>query len=430
MKNETNMRTKWDYQTKAADEIRGHWRNGKSVCLVGPTGCGKTRMGWLAIRDMSDVLWIVHRTDLRRQTAYALRRLFDQALGEGKGRERVAVLMPGRTKLRQASITVASVQTMLEGGAKKALADRRFRYLVVDESAHYRASEWERIREPRTDAFLLGMTAFPQRSDGRGLGKMFSELVVAANYSELVHSGILVRCRRWVPEEGLGRDVAQAPVDAWLKYSEGSKTFAFVHSIDAAVDLANRFRAVGVSADAVTAKDSEGKRRDALAAFRDTAGTKVLCSVDALTEGIDEPQARCALLCRPFRFEGSYVQAVGRILRSCEGKRDAIVIDLVGASLKHGSPLEDRDYSLDPDDPAEPGGGRGGGSGGERGEPGEPEVLDRRLVLVERGAMRDGEETQPVSKSKPLEPIQLTRDIAAPRVTRGTPAVALFGGLR
>jgi hypothetical protein len=142
---------------------------------------------------------------------------------------------------------VASVQTLLESTGEEALAGRTFDCLVFEECSHYRATEWERVREQYAPAArLLGLTAFPKRYDGRG--KMFESMVVAANYSELVNSGCLADCRLWRPAQSLGRDLAMDPVSAWLKYAECSKTFAFVPRIEIAPFCVAKLRLPGARA--------------------------------------------------------------------------------------------------------------------------------------------------------------------------------------
>ncbi len=66
-----------------------------------------------------------------------------------------------------------------------------------------------------------------------------------------------------------------------------------------------------------------------------------------LTEGFDHPPTEVCLLARGCSHVGTYLQMVGRVLRPAPGKTDAIVIDLSGISWIHGTPTEDRQYSLD-----------------------------------------------------------------------------------
>ena len=56
-----------------------------------------------------------------------------------------------------------------------------------------------------------------------------------------------------------------------------------------------------------------------------------------LREGIDEPQIRCILLATPIGSYRSFLQMVGRGLRTHESKDRCLVIDFGGAWWRHGS---------------------------------------------------------------------------------------------
>ncbi len=72
-----------------------------------------------------------------------------------------------------------------------------------------------------------------------------------------------------------------------------------------------------------------------------------ICNVQTMTEGVDVPRAAVCMLASACRHCGGYLQRAGRVLRPHETKTAAILIDLVGASILHGLPTEDRSYSLD-----------------------------------------------------------------------------------
>src|SRR5882724_10960864 len=72
-----------------------------------------------------------------------------------------------------------------------------------------------------------------------------------------------------------------------------------------------------------------------------------IANVYCLTEGIDIPRARVCMLASAAHHCGNYLQKAGRVLRPHPTKQNAILIDLVGASILHGLPTEDRVYSID-----------------------------------------------------------------------------------
>jgi superfamily II DNA or RNA helicase len=77
----------------------------------------------------------------------------------------------------------------------------------------------------------------------------------------------------------------------------------------------------------------------------------VVVNVGVLTEGFDAPHVSCIVLARPCAHDSTYIQIVGRMLRAAPGKAEATLIDLVGASHRHGLPGQNREHTLLPAEP-------------------------------------------------------------------------------
>lgn len=321
------------YQQRAFDAVRRYWAaRVNAVCLVCPTGGGKTLMGSrLALDPGGDVLWVAHRTELVDQAAARLRSELS-ALD-------VDVVRSGGRGRHDARVHVGTVQTLLDCDVREP------HVLVFDEAHHYVAESWSKLAKRWPSALILGLTATPERADGRPLGDMFSELVIAAQYSELIADGHLVETVTYRPPEQLQRALATDPIEAWQKHADGQQTFAFFSTIKLARQWAQAWRDRGVGAECIDAKTPKRERAEILARFS-RGETRVLTNVHALTEGVDVPAASCVLLGRGFGHMGAYLQAVGRVLRPAPGKERATVIDLVGATHAHGFATEDRIYSL------------------------------------------------------------------------------------
>lgn len=325
------------YQQRAIADVYSRWTEGhRSVCLVAPTGSGKTVMG-IALaqraRDASQpVLWVAHRSELIRQAGERLRELF--------GELNVGYIAPGEEYRPYAPVQVATVQTLLARGQRPEAS-----LLVLDEAHHYVAEDWTRLAAAYPQAYTLGLTATPERQDGRPLGDLFTALVLAANYSELLRAGHLIPCRVYQPPSALGSDLAVDPVEAYTRYAQDSRAFVFAGSVRMAEELAVRFTAAGIPAEPITDRTSRRDRADRLARF--AAGElRALTNVYALTEGVDVPAARTVILARGCQHVGMYLQIVGRVLRPHPEKPDAILVDLTGATLQHGLPTEDREFGL------------------------------------------------------------------------------------
>jgi superfamily II DNA/RNA helicase len=152
----------------------------------------------------------------------------------------------------------------------------------------------------------------------------------------------IVPCEVRVPE-AFHDDKEPDLVKAYLDNREAySRALFFCKSIEQADDTSQRLKRVQPYHCGMSAKHN----REALLAFR-KGDLDALATVDALGEGIDIPQANLMILGRMCHNVSTYLNYCGRVLRGAKNKRHATLVDCVGASLRHGSPTEDRIYSID-----------------------------------------------------------------------------------
>jgi len=333
------MTTLRDYQLEAIDRVRGLMKSGKRrVCAVLPTGTGKTKTAAEVVRRSVGagrrVLWFAHRAELVDQAAADLT---SHGLIVG-GVSASASLPPNPF----APIQVATIQTLLSRN-KRPPAD----LIVADEAHHYVADEFVTVLEDYPEALVLGLTATPERSDGRGLGEIFDGLVIGITARRAIDSGYLVPCEVMRPAKLLDSGkLAQNPIDAYVEHAADRKAIVFARTIELAEQYAAEFKLRGIHAACISAETPWAERSIYLDAFK--RGTvRVLTNVFALTEGLDVPDVSCVILARGFGSAGPYIQAAGRALRLSPNKRDAMILDLRGVSHELGRPDDDRVYSLD-----------------------------------------------------------------------------------
>lgn len=328
------------YQHRSIELARDAMTRHRAVLLVLPTGGGKTlvaaEVAARALLKCKRTLFMCHRAELVDQAVLALARQDVVAGTICAGAE-----SPERA---DASVQVATVQTLLARGLRP-----RADLIILDEAHHYAgAEEWRSVLEAYPRARVLGLTATPQRSDGTGLGEVFGEIVVGATVRELMETdpSALVECEVVCPDRQLrSGELAQDPVEAYLECAEGRRTICFVRTVPLAASYAEAFRARGVPAAHVTGETSTSERKIVMADFR-SGKIVVLVNVFVATEGLDVPEASCCILARGASSTGTYLQMVGRVLRPAEGKEDALLLDLTGASHEHGRPDDDRVFSL------------------------------------------------------------------------------------
>lgn len=327
------------YQQRAIEQVRAAIRQGsRAVCLVMPTGAGKTRTCAEIVRSTVErggrALWLAHRAEL-----------VDQAVGalSGAGLQ-VGCISASATSDADpnAPVQVATVQTLLARDLRP-----EARVIVVDEAHHYVADTFCRLVRDYPNAYVIGPTATPERSDGVGLGALFTRIVLGVRVRELVADGHLVPARLVAPPDKLrSGQIAVRPADAYLQHARGRRAIVFSPTVALAEQHAEDFRAAGLRSAVVSGDTPWEDRRAAFAALQ--AGTlDALCNVYVATEGLDVPEVDCVILARGFGSSGTYLQCVGRALRPAANKRDALILDLTGTSHAHGHPEDDRIYSLE-----------------------------------------------------------------------------------
>lgn len=314
-----------DYQVSAVQRTEAALERVRGVCLVAPTGAGKTEMG-RALAGRGRTLWLTHTKELVKQTA--------ERLGAGI----IAAGHPGNLGL---PVQVASIQTIVARNLMP-LCDR----IVIDEFHHFVAEEWSSVIDKYPFTPRVGLTATPERPDGRPLSEVVDELVVAATYRELTEWGYLAPVRLLRPSKPLEKGVAIDPVKAYLEKAEGRKGFIYCKSVKQAYEVAENLKAAGIRAACIEANTEPEQRKLLLEMFKH-GEIRVLTNMNCLTEGVDVPDASVCILARSMGHVSTYLQAAGRVLRAAPGKTDTLVIDLVGMSHYFGPPNENRIYSID-----------------------------------------------------------------------------------
>ncbi len=330
------------YQTAAIESALQALTIHGSAVMQMPTGAGKTKAATEIVKRHDKPVWFIcHRQEIERQAAKAF-----AAAGIDFG-----VVSPRGKPEYDKPVQIVSVATLT-----RRIKDLPLPSLAIwDECHHVAAKSWAAIREQLNGAQNLGLTATPERLDGKGLSEWFAELIVGPSTRELIDGGYLSDFRYFAPSDP---DLASAKMQAgdykkgdldkvmntpvligdaiaeYQKNASGKRALVFCASVDASKALVERFNAEGIPAahvDGTTPTDE----RDASVAELASGAIKVLSNVEVFTEGFDLPAIDVVILLRPTKSLALFLQMIGRALRTAEGKREALIFDHAGLWLDH-----------------------------------------------------------------------------------------------
>jgi superfamily II DNA or RNA helicase/HKD family nuclease len=327
--------------------------------LVAATGTGKTVMAALDYkqlrqrlgRDLS-LLFVAHRKEILQQS---MRTYQDVLVDANFGEELHSGEIPERWKH-----VFGSVQS-LNARALHDLAPDHFDVIVIDEFHHGTSPTYRKIIDHFQPLELLGLTATPERMDGRNIQDEFFDGRIAAEMrlwealendllSPFHYFGIsdntdlsIVEWKRgaydtdalsnlFTGNDARARLVVQA-VKEKVTDPLAMRALGFCVSVAHAHFMARFFRDAGFNAVALSGQSSPDERGRALADLR--AGTlQVIFSVDLFNEGLDIPDVDTLLLLRPTSSATVFLQQLGRGLRRSEGKAVLTVLDFIGQHRK------------------------------------------------------------------------------------------------
>ena len=302
-------------------------------CFACPLAAGKTVVFCYVAEAAAEkgrrVVILVHRQELVSQSVEAL---------ENLGLE-VGVIAPGYDEQPERQIQVASVQSLARRFKRWAGA---FDFIVIDEAHHAAAGSWQKCCDAFPDAYRLGVTATPERLDGKALRPWFSELICGPGTWDLMQAGHLSECKILCPPTGVDfkklrvlggdfrkDDATEAMSGATLmgdvvahyqQHLAPATAIAFCVTVAHAEAVASMFVAAGVRAATIDGTLSRTARRELIDGLR-TGEVQVLCSCEVISEGTDIPSVGGAILCRPTNSLSLFLQQVGRCLRPAAGKK-------------------------------------------------------------------------------------------------------------
>jgi superfamily II DNA or RNA helicase len=347
------------YQEKGISDIRALFRQGRrKVCYAAPTGSGKTILFVHLAHRITEkgqcVAIIVHRQELIDQTCRAL-----EVEGLSYG-----VVAAGYAENLDASVQVCMAQTVINRLERVS----GVQVLIVDEAHHVMAATWLTILGALPQAWVLGVTATPERLDGKGLTAVFDALVIGPTVKELIAGGWLSPFVVYAPERlvdlkgartvagdyAIG-DLAQRmsaelvlddAVTEYRRRLSGRSAIAFCTTIAHSYLVARRFRAAGIRAQHLDGDTPSAERRRLIEALA-TGEVQIITNCGLIAEGLDIPSVAGVILLRPTKSLALHLQQIGRALRPAPGKARAVILDHAGNVFRHGMPDLEHPWSLE-----------------------------------------------------------------------------------
>ena len=328
----------------------------KRLLLQLPTGGGKTVMaaemlGGAALKGKR-AWFVVHRKELLDQTS----RTF--AAG-GIEHGFIATDFPANPF---APVQLCGIQTL----ANRLMTVEAPDFIVWDEAHHAVSSTWSRVMNIYPNARHVGLTATPQRLDGRGLDDHFDEIITGPTVRQLIEAGHLSRYRYYAPGQpdlagcrvtagDFNRgDLSSIMGDAALigdmvatyqRKAPGLQGIIFAVDTEHSRTIAGEFRSAGIKAEHVDGQMKKAERAARVQAFR-AGELQILTNCELFGEGFDVPNVSYVGLARPTQSLTLFLQQVGRALRVMPGKDAAIICDHAGNAFRHGMPDDDRQWTL------------------------------------------------------------------------------------
>ena len=345
------------YQQDLIDRTRQALTRQKSVLLQAPTGSGKTAitvhmMGRAAERGLSS-MFLVHQNELLRQTSSAL---WAQKLEHG--------MIASGKRASKLSAQVASVQTLVRRLDRYKAPD----LIIVDECHRSAAATYQKVLDAYPSARVIGLTATPERTDGKGLGDTYGEIVMGPTITQLIKAGYLCDYELFAPPSALdmsgvktkmgdySTSESEAMVDKptitgdavkhYLTYAMGKRCVVMAVSIKHGEHVAEQYRAAGIPAAMIEGGMTGAEREKLLLEF--AAGRiLVLVGIQLLIEGLDIPAIEAIQWLRPTQSLIVWMQGNGRGFRPHADKGKLLIFDHVGNWHRHGLPDDDREWSLE-----------------------------------------------------------------------------------
>lgn len=375
--------TPYPYQQAILDrlyaerKIRNSYRN----LVVAATGCGKTIIAAFDYKAQIKngvkprLLFVAHRKEILEQSIECFREILrDPEFGD---------LFVGNNRPDKYDHLFVSIDMLNSRKFYRDLKEEYYEYIVLDECHHMAANSYQDLLEYCNPRILLGLTATPERMDGKDILSYFGNRIAAEiRLTEAIDRKLLspfhyfgiadtvdlseVKWKRggydvselnnlYVFETEVAKKRAKQVVESLYKYVadiDDVKGLVFCVSVEHAKFMNKIFNECGIASECITSESSEQVRANLKNNIL-SGKIKLACVVDIFNEGVDLKEVNTVLFLRPTESLTIFLQQLGRGLRLADGKEYLTVLDFVGRAnkrysfnLKYQALLEKSDRGL------------------------------------------------------------------------------------
>ena len=345
----------------AERQIWGHKRN----LVVAATGTGKTVISAFDYRNfvsnhpgkINRLLFAAHREEILQQSMECFRGVLrDYNFGD---------LLTGKNKPSQLNYLFASIQTINSRDLTDKFDEDYFDFIIVDEFHHAAAQSYNKLLKYFKPQILLGLTATPERMDGKDILSFFDGHHIAAEIRlpEAIERQLLcpfhyygitdstdLSSLKWsaggydkselenvytLSEYGAQRRAGLIlnSIPRYVDDVSAIRCIGFCVSIRHAQFMADFFNAHGMKSLCLTGISEESDRKEAKRLLEERE-VNFIFVVDLYNEGVDIPSIDTVLFLRPTESLTIFLQQLGRGLRVSKGKEFLTVLDFIGQANK------------------------------------------------------------------------------------------------
>lgn len=359
----------YSYQQEVLDKLQAERKikHRNKNLIVAATGVGKTVISAFDYKLFKEenrkkgkcrLLFIAHREEILKQSIETFRAILkDVNFGD---------LCTGNFEPENIDYLFITIQSFNSKKFIEKTSQDFYDYIVIDEFHHAAAKSYKKLLEHYKPKILLGLTATPERMDGKHneLYEIFDNKIAAEiRLPEAIDRKLLCPFQyfgvsddtdlsklKWsrggydvkelsdiyVFNKKISEKRANHIIDSTIKYVNDInevKGIGFCVSVEHAKFMCKFFNLRKIKSIYLTGQSNYEERNTAKEKLK-SGEVKFIFVVDLYNEGVDIPEINTVLFLRPTESLTIFLQQLGRGLRLSEGKDYLTVLDFIGQANK------------------------------------------------------------------------------------------------